>query len=129
MPGKALPDKAVGIVDLAGARARRRGVKEVTHEQIAEVVAELADVPIERLLETDRERMLRFESLLAARVVGHAAGLAKIAAVLRRNASGFQLEEGRSGHVPPSSDRPGVGKTETAKAIAHCLNISNRPTP
>ncbi len=119
LPGKALPDKAVGIVDLAGARTRRRGGKEVTHEQIAEVVSELADVPIERLLETDRDRMLRFESLLAARVVGHAPALAKIAAVLRRNASGFRSKRpiGSFLLLGPT----GVGKTETAKAIAHCL--------
>ncbi len=119
LPGKALPDKAVGIVDLAGARARRRGGTEVTHEQIAEVVSELADVPLERLLETDRERMLRFESLLAERVVGHSAGLAKIAAVLRRNASGFRAKRpiGSFLLLGPT----GVGKTETAKAIAQCL--------
>jgi ATP-dependent Clp protease ATP-binding subunit ClpC len=119
LPGKALPDKAVGIVDLAGARARRRGAREVTHEQIAEVVSELADVPIERLLETDRERMLRFESLLAGRIVGHAGPLARIAAVLRRNASGFRSKRpiGSFLLLGPT----GVGKTETAKAIAECL--------
>ena len=119
LPGRALPDKAVGIVDLAGARARRRGGTEVTHEQIAEVVSELADVPLERLLETDRERMLRFESLLADRIVGHTAALARVAAVLRRNASGFRSKRpiGSFLLLGPT----GVGKTETAKAIAHCL--------
>jgi ATP-dependent Clp protease ATP-binding subunit ClpC len=119
LPGKALPDKAVGIVDLAGARARRRGVKNVTHEQIAEVVAELADVPIERLLETDHERMLRLESILAETIVGHTSALARIAAVLRRNASGFRSKRpiGSFLLLGPT----GVGKTETAKAIAQCL--------
>jgi ATP-dependent Clp protease ATP-binding subunit ClpC len=119
LPGRALPDKAVGIVDLAGARARRRGVKSVTHEQIAEVVAELADVPIERLLETDRERMLRLESILAETIVGHTSALARIAAVLRRNASGFRSKRpiGSFLLLGPT----GVGKTETAKAIAQCL--------
>jgi ATP-dependent Clp protease ATP-binding subunit ClpC len=119
LPGKALPDKAVSIVDLAGARARRRGFTEVTHEQIAEVVSELGDVPIERLLETDHDRMLRFESLLADRIVGHAPALARIAAVLRRNASGFRSKRpiGSFLLLGPT----GVGKTETAKAIAACL--------
>src|SRR6185436_19583742 len=71
LPGRALPDKAIQILDLAGARARRRGNAAVTPEVLAEVVSEIAEVPVERLLETDRDRMLRFEELLAERVVGH----------------------------------------------------------
>jgi ATP-dependent Clp protease ATP-binding subunit ClpC len=122
IPGKALPDKAVGILDLAGARARRRSISEITPEQVAEVVSELADVPTERLLETDGERMLRLESLMADRIVGHTRALAKIATVLRRNASGFRARRpiGSFLLLGPT----GVGKTETAKAIAQCLFYS-----
>ena len=53
LPDRVLPDKALSILDLAGARARRRGAREVSSQGIAEVVAELADIPVERLLETD----------------------------------------------------------------------------
>jgi ATP-dependent Clp protease ATP-binding subunit ClpC len=122
IPGKALPDKAVGILDLAGARARRRGLSQITPEQIAEVVSELADVPTERLLETDGDRMLRLESLMAERIVGHTRALEKIATVLRRNASGFRSRRpiGSFLLLGPT----GVGKTETAKAIAQCLFYS-----
>lgn len=119
VPGRALPDKALGILDLAGARAKRRGVTEVTREGVADVVSELAGVPLERLLETDGERMLRLESLLGERIVGHAGPLGKIASVLRRNASGFRSKRpiGSFLLLGPT----GVGKTETAKAIAECL--------
>ncbi|HSQ63236.1 MAG TPA: ATP-dependent Clp protease ATP-binding subunit [Polyangiaceae bacterium] len=119
VPSRALPDKAVGILDLAGARTRRRGEKKVTVEQIAEVVSELAHVPMERLLESDGERMLRLEALMAERVVGHTDALGRIAAVLRRNASGFRSRRpiGSFLLLGPT----GVGKTETAKAIAECL--------
>ncbi len=119
VPGRALPDKALGILDLAGARAKRRGVSEVTREGVADVVSELAGVPLERLLETDGERMLRLESLLGERIVGHAGPLGKIASVLRRNASGFRSKRpiGSFLLLGPT----GVGKTETAKAIAECL--------
>ena len=119
VPSRALPDKAVGILDLAGARARRRSMNEVDAEQVAEVVSELAHVPMERLLESDGERMLRMEALMAERVVGHADALARIAAVLRRNASGFRSRRpiGTFLLLGPT----GVGKTETAKAIAECL--------
>jgi ATP-dependent Clp protease ATP-binding subunit ClpC len=132
LPGRALPDKAIGVLDLAGARTRRRaagllggaggkcgGEVLVGPAEVAGVVAELADLPVERLLETDRERMLALERLLAERVVGHGAALARIAKVLRRNAAGLR------GRRPIGSflllGPTGVGKTETAKAIAEAL--------
>ena len=122
VPGRPLPDKAIGILDLAGARSRRRSLVEVGPAQIAEVVSEMAGVPVERLLETDGERMLRLEELLAARIVGHEKALGRIATVLRRNASGFRSKRpiGSFLLLGPT----GVGKTETAKAVAECLFAS-----
>jgi ATP-dependent Clp protease ATP-binding subunit ClpC len=85
-------------------------------------VSELADVPEERLLESDAERMLRLEGLMAERIVGHTEALGRIAAVLRRNAGGFRSRRpiGTFLLLGPT----GVGKTETAKAIAECLFYS-----
>ncbi|HSO32953.1 MAG TPA: ATP-dependent Clp protease ATP-binding subunit [Labilithrix sp.] len=119
LPSKALPDKAVQILDLAGARARRRGEKDVAPAHVAEVVSELAGVPEERLLESDSERLLRLEELLGNRIVGHGHALERIAHVLRRNASGFRSRRpiGTFLLLGPT----GVVKTETAKAIAECL--------
>ena len=104
LPNKALPDKAVQILDLAGARARRRGALRVEPSNVAEVVSELAGVPEERLLETDAERLLRLEALLGERIVGHKLALERIATVLRRNASGArrlvtQGMPGRQGQI------------------------------
>ncbi|MEZ4370929.1 MAG: AAA family ATPase [Polyangiaceae bacterium] len=125
MPSQMLPDKAVSIIDLAGARVRRRGGLEVDSEAIAEVVSELADVPLERLLETDRERMLKLEDLLAERVVGHQSQIRRMARIIRRNTAGL------SGKRPIGTflllGPTGVGKTETAKAIAEVLFYSERP--
>jgi ATP-dependent Clp protease ATP-binding subunit ClpC len=132
LPGRALPDKALSILDLAGARSRRRPVSAPRADHpapsalatlgpadVASVVAEIADVPIERLLETDRERMLSLEKLLAERVVGHGAALARIARVIRRNAAGLRSRRpiGSFLLLGPT----GVGKTETAKALAEAL--------
>ncbi|MCA9626627.1 MAG: ATP-dependent Clp protease ATP-binding subunit, partial [Myxococcales bacterium] len=124
MPAQMLPDKAVSIIDLAGARVRRRGGVQVDSEAIAEVVSELADVPLERLLETDRERMLKLEDLLAERVVGHQSQIRRMARIVRRNSAGL------SGKRPIGTflllGPTGVGKTETAKAIAEVLFYSEK---
>jgi len=119
LPGRALPDKAVSIIDLAGARVRRRGGARVDLESVAEVVAGLVDTPVERLLESDGERMLRLEEILAERIVGHGPHIAKIARILRRNAAGLGSRRpiGTFLLLGPT----GVGKTETAKAIAEVL--------
>jgi ATP-dependent Clp protease ATP-binding subunit ClpC len=128
LPGRALPDKAVSILDLAGARTRRRGRAEVGSEAVAEVVAELADMPVERLLESDGDRMLRLEEILAERVVGHGQQIGRMARILRRNAAGLGSRRpiGSFLLLGPT----GVGKTETAKAIAevlfHCESAMTR---
>lgn len=113
LPGKALPDKALGILDLAGARARRRGELDVLPEQIAEVVSELAAVPTERLLETDGERMLRLEELLGARIVGHEGARADLHRLAPKRV-GLPLTQARRLLSPPRpnwrrEDRDGEG--------------------
>ena len=121
MPGRALPDKAVSDRSISPARARGGAASsEVDAEQVAEVVSETRGVPVERLLETDGERMLRLEELMAR---AH-----------RRPRGGARAHRARSSGATPRgfrSKRPigsflllgptGVGKTETAKAIAECL--------
>jgi ATP-dependent Clp protease ATP-binding subunit ClpC len=119
LAGRALPDKALSIIDLAGARARRRGSADVGPQSIAEIVAEVCDMPVERLLESGATRMLRLEDMLAERVVGHREVVARISRILRRNAAGLGSERpiGTFLLLGPT----GVGKTETAKAVAEVL--------
>ncbi len=119
LPGRCLPDKAVQILDLAGARARRRGAELVDPHAVAEVVSAQANMPLERLMESDGDRMLRLEEILCERVIGHEEHLRKIARILRRNAAGL------GGRRPIGTflllGPTGVGKTETAKAIAEVM--------
>ena len=119
VPSRALPDKAIAALDLAGARARSNGRLAVGRDAVAEVVAEMGDVPVARLLERDSDRFLELEKHLSARVIGHTDAIGKIARALRRGAAG--LRGARPLFSALLLGPTGVGKTETAKAIAEVL--------
>jgi ATP-dependent Clp protease ATP-binding subunit ClpC len=114
-----LPDKAVGLLDLAAARVRRRGGTVVDLQAVAAVVAEQARVPVERLLMRDADRLLALEDLLSERVVGHGDVITRVADVLRKGAAGFRGSRplGTFLLLGPT----GVGKTETAKAVSEVM--------
>jgi ATP-dependent Clp protease ATP-binding subunit ClpC len=114
-----LPDKAVAAMDLAGSRARRQGVTEVSAADVARVVAQMAGIPESRLVSGDRERLLHLEDALSARIVGHSETIARVARVLRRNYAGFASRRpmGSFLFLGPT----GVGKTELARALADTL--------
>jgi ATP-dependent Clp protease ATP-binding subunit ClpC len=115
MSEQTLPDKAIGLLDLAGARTRRRGGAVVDREAVAQVVAEKVRVPVERLLVTDSQKLLELEQHLAEEVVGHADVMTRVSDALRKGAAGFH------GHRPLATflflGPTGVGKTETARVL------------
>jgi ATP-dependent Clp protease ATP-binding subunit ClpC len=114
-----LPDKAVAVLDLAGSRAHREGTRRVGEREIAQVVAKVAGIPESRLLATDRERVLGIEAAVAARVVGHAEAIRRVAAVLKRNFAGFASRRPMGSFLLLGPT--GVGKTELARALADAL--------
>ncbi|MBI4237471.1 MAG: ATP-dependent chaperone ClpB [Deltaproteobacteria bacterium] len=94
--------------------------EEVTEEDIAEVVAKWTRIPVTRLLEGERAKLLRMEERLRERVVGQDAAVRKVANAVRRARAGLQ-----DPHRPIGSflflGPTGVGKTETARALAEFL--------
>jgi ATP-dependent Clp protease ATP-binding subunit ClpC len=114
-----LPDKAISLADLAGSRAHREGKQLVEPADIARVVAKIAQLPEERLLQTDSERLLKLELSMKQRVIGHEEVIDRIAKVVRRNYAGFSARRpmGSFLFLGPT----GVGKSETAKALAEVL--------
>ncbi len=114
-----LPDKAVSVADLAGSRCARAGRRTVEAEDVAQVVAAIAGLPVERLLVGDSARLLRLEEELALRVVGHVEVVDRVAKVIRRNYAGFASRRpmGSFLFLGPT----GVGKTEMARALAEVL--------
>lgn len=126
LPELHLPDKAIGLLDRAGARARRRGASEVDRTVIAAVVSEQAAVPLDRLLMRDRERLLTLEERLEARVIGQRGVIKRVADAIRKGAVGLRGKRplGVFLFLGPT----GVGKTELAKALSDELFWSSGMT-
>ena len=106
--------------------ARQAAVKDpiiteaVTPEDIAEVVAKWTGIPVKRMLESEREKLLRMEDELHKRVVGQNAAIEAVADAVRRSRAGLQNEKRPIGSFL-FMGTTGVGKTELAKALAEFL--------
>ena len=106
--------------------ARQSAIKDpiiteaVTPEDIAEVVAKWTGIPVKRMLESEREKLLRMESELHKRVVGQDQAIAAVSDAVRRSRAGLQNEKRPIGSFL-FMGTTGVGKTELAKALAEFL--------
>jgi ATP-dependent Clp protease ATP-binding subunit ClpB len=99
---------------------RRLLRKEVTEQEIAEVVSAWTGIPIARMMETQREKLLKLEDGLHQRVIGQAEAVTAVANAVRRSRSGLQDPSRPIGSfifLGPT----GVGKTELCKALAEVL--------
>ena len=106
--------------------ARQAAIKDpiiteaVTPEDIAEVVAKWTGIPVKRMLESEREKLLRMEAELHKRVVGQNMAIEAVADAVRRSRAGLQNEKRPIGSFL-FMGTTGVGKTELAKALAEFL--------
>ena len=99
---------------------RSDGVVEVTAEDVAQVVADITGIPVSRLTQLDRQRLLLLEELLAERVVGQADAVAAVADAVRAGRAGL-THPGRPVGSLLFLGPTGVGKTELARALAATL--------
>ncbi|MFD2917974.1 ATP-dependent chaperone ClpB [Psychroserpens luteus] len=94
--------------------------EEVTYEDIAEVVAKWTGIPLTKMLQSDREKLLKLEDELHKRVVGQEEAIVAVSDAVRRSRAGLQ-----NPHKPVGTflflGTTGVGKTELAKALAEYL--------
>ncbi|MGZ3501172.1 MAG: AAA family ATPase, partial [Gemmatimonadaceae bacterium] len=94
--------------------------EEVTAEDIAEIVSRWTGIPVTRMMEGERERLTKLEKELARRVIGQDEAVGAVANAVRRSRAGLQDPNRPIGSfifLGPT----GVGKTETARALAEFL--------
>jgi ATP-dependent Clp protease ATP-binding subunit ClpB len=94
--------------------------EEVDAEDIAEIVAKWTGIPVTKMLESDRERLTRLEAELGRRVIGQRLALTAVSNAVRRSRAGLGDPNRPTGSfifLGPT----GVGKTETARALAEFL--------
>ncbi len=92
----------------------------VTEEEIAKIVARWTGIPVSKLIEGERDKLLRMEDILHERVVGQNEGVAKVASAILRSRAGIRDPKKPIGSfmfLGPT----GVGKTELAKALSAAL--------
>jgi ATP-dependent Clp protease ATP-binding subunit ClpB len=120
-----IPDleKKLAMVEKQSAQSPARNAllrQEVTAEDIANVVSAWTHIPVTRMLEGERQKLVKMEERLAQRVVGQAAAIKAVSDAVRRARSGLQDPNRPIGSfifLGPT----GVGKTETARALAEFL--------
>lgn len=94
--------------------------EEVTYEDIAEVVAKWTGIPVAKMLQSDKEKLLHLEEELHKRVIGQEEAVSAVSDAVRRSRSGLQDPNRPIGSFL-FLGTTGVGKTELAKALAEYL--------
>ncbi len=112
---------ATGKVRLADVQKNSKLIKEeVDAEEIADVVSKWTGIPVSKMLEGEREKLLKLEEVLSERVVGQEEAIAALSDAVRRSRAGLQ-----DARRPIGSfiflGTTGVGKTELAKTLAEYL--------
>jgi ATP-dependent Clp protease ATP-binding subunit ClpB len=115
-------EKKLAAIEKQSAQSTRNSLlrQEVTDEDIARVVAAWTHIPVSRMLEGERQKLVKMEERLAQRVIGQDAAIKAVADAVRRARSGLQDPDRPIGSfifLGPT----GVGKTETARALAEFL--------
>jgi ATP-dependent Clp protease ATP-binding subunit ClpB len=113
-------DSKEGMLLELQAEGRALSREQVTEADIAEIVANWTGIPVNRLLETERQKLLQLEGHLHQRVIGQTEAVTSVAAAIRRARAGMK-DPGRPIGSFLFLGPTGVGKTELARAIAQFL--------
>ncbi|HSG38302.1 MAG TPA: AAA family ATPase, partial [Thermoanaerobaculia bacterium] len=118
-----LPDKAIDLMDEAGAAVALRGEKEVGLHDLEEVLAIMAQVPARKVKGNEKEQLRKLEEELKAQVFGQDEPIERLVSSIKVARAGL-----RDANKPVGSflltGPTGVGKTEVAKRLAEVMGIS-----
>ena len=117
-----IPELEKQLADAAQAEEREATLlrNNVTEEEVAEVVSKWTGIPVSKMLEGEKEKLLQMESVVRERVVGQDEAVTLVANAIRRSRAGLSDPRRPIGSflfLGPT----GVGKTELTKALAHFL--------
>lgn len=120
-----LPDKAIDVMDEAGARERIRGgagARIIDRQAIEHVVAIMARVPAETVSSDDRTRLKNLDAALRAQIFGQDRAIDAIVAAIRLSRAGLRTQNKPTGSFLFFGPT-GVGKTELARTLASALGV------
>jgi ATP-dependent Clp protease ATP-binding subunit ClpB len=115
-----IPELEKKLKDIEGKNAGAVVEEAVTADHVAQVVSRWTGIPVDRMLEGEREKLLKMEEQIAKRVVGQAEAVRAVSTAVRRARAGLQDPNRPLGSfmfLGPT----GVGKTELTKALAEFL--------
>ncbi|MCB1055531.1 MAG: AAA family ATPase, partial [Acidobacteria bacterium] len=118
-----LPDKAIDLLDEAGAAARLAGRKRVGVEQVETVLATMAQIPPRRVKGDDRSRLKHLDEELRQLVFGQDQAVAQLTSAIKVARAGLRSPEKPVGSFLLTGPT-GVGKTELARQLAEALGVA-----
>ena len=125
MPSDPFPEKAMNLLEEVVVHADQRKEYIVTPQHVADVLSEKAEIPVGDVGRKEKQLLLHLEDLMHERIVNQDVAVKEVSSALRRSRAGVSTRKGLIGSflfLGPT----GVGKTETAKAIADIYFKSQR---
>ena len=127
IPDQFLPDKAIDAMDEAGSMVRLRAAAGkrkvnavVTEEDIATVISKMTGIPVNKIAESEVNRLMKMRERLKGRIIGQDNAIDTVVSAIHRNRAGLK-DPGRPIGSFLFFGPTGVGKTELAKCIAEYL--------